>query len=70
MLLADSHPFAAERANTCGSAGEELDGVMPEIIIVAGVWRDVVFGFFHFTLRFGVSTRDGVLCIIARPVGG
>ena len=56
MLLADSRQFAAERANTCGSAGEELDGVMPEIIIVVGVWRDVVFGFFHFTLRFGVST--------------
>ena len=41
MLLADSHPFATERANTCGSAGEELDGVMPEIIVVAEVCHDV-----------------------------
>jgi hypothetical protein len=41
MLIADSHPFATERANTCGSAGEKLDGVMPEIIVVVEVWRDV-----------------------------
>jgi hypothetical protein len=41
MLLAKSRQFTVERANTCGRAGEELDGVMPEIIVVAEVWRGV-----------------------------
>ena len=67
MLLVLSRQLVVGRTETCGSVGEELDGVVLVLIAATVIRRNVEFSIFHFTFAFGLSSGTA-LFIIAHSV--
>ena len=53
-----SRQLVVGREETCGSTGEELDGVVVELTAAAVVRCNVELVIFHLTLRFGCLSDE------------